>query len=282
MAYPVFDNHVHLQRKGRFLDAVREYERKGGTGFMLVALPPEQGVLSDSYFTEMFEEGAKLRQEAVAASKLDILLAIGPYPVTLLELVEQLGIEAAEQRMVEAAELAGSLVREGRADAIGEIGRPHFDVSPAIMAASNRIMEVCMMEARSAGCPVILHTEDATPESLKNISAIANHAGIDRGMVVKHHCTDLITDSENSGIFPSVKASRDLVFSSIRKGTRFMMETDYIDDPSKPGAVLGIGTVPKRTREILEGGLASEEDIWKISYENPASLYGKDRFRRTA
>lgn len=281
MAYPVFDNHVHLQRSGRFLDAVREYERKGGTGFMLVALPPEQDVFSEGYFGEMYEAGVRLREEAAAASKLDILLSIGPYPITLLELAEHLGVEKAEERMVGAAELAGRFVSEGKADAIGEVGRPHFDVPQEIMDASNRIMEVCMKEARSAGCAVILHTEDASPASLSNIAGFADSAGIPRGMVVKHHCTDLVAEDENSGLFPSVKATRELVFSSVRKGRRFMMETDYIDDPSKPGAVLGIGTVPRRTREMLDGGLAGEEDIWKINYENPASLYGKERFRRT-
>ena len=34
-----------------------------------------------------------------------------------------------------------------------------------------------------------------------------------------------------------------------------MLETDYMDDPKRPGAVLGPKTVPKRTRQLLEAGL---------------------------
>lgn len=281
MTYPVFDNHVHLQRKGRFVDAVKEFERKGGTAFMLVALPPDTDVLANDYFQRMYEEGARIRKEAKAASSLDILLAVGPYPLTLIGLSEKLGVDRAEERMIGGVELAGTMIAEGEADAIGEVGRPHFSAGDEIMAASNRIMQACMKEARTAGCPVILHTEDPTPGILREIAEMATDAGIDRGRVVKHHSTDLITAEENSGIFPSVKAARELVFSSARKGRRFVMETDYIDDPSRPGAVLGIGTVPKRSRELIDAGLATEEDMWKINFENPAALYGRDRFRRT-
>lgn len=281
MAYPVFDNHVHLQRKGRFTDAVREFGRKGGTGLMLVALPPDEGVLSDDFFLRMYDEGVTIKREAEKAAEIDVLLAIGPYPVTLVELAGKLGIESAEERMMGGVELAGKFIMEGRAEAIGEVGRPHFPVSEELMAASNRIMEACFRQARSAGCAVILHTEDPSPSSLAEIAGIADSGGMERGRVIKHHCTDLISESENSGIFPSVKATRELVLSAARKGTRFVMETDYIDDPARPGAVLGIATVPRRTRELLGAGIFSEDEVWKVNYENPAKLYGMEWFRKT-
>ena len=45
------------------------------------------------------------------------------------------------------------------------------------------------------------------------------------------------------------------------------METDFLDDPKRPGAVLGPKTVAKRThqlsKELIEKGY-SEEDICKI------------------
>jgi len=53
-----------------------------------------------------------------------------------------------------------------------------------------------------------------------------------------------------------------------------MMETDYIDDPKRPGAVLGPKTVPRRTFELLEKELASKEDLIKIHKENPEKTYG--------
>ncbi len=56
-----------------------------------------------------------------------------------------------------------------------------------------------------------------------------------------------------------------------------MMETDYIDDKSRPGAVLGPKTVPRRTKAFLQNGLFTEEDVYKIHVGgNPRKVYGID------
>ena len=55
--------------------------------------------------------------------------------------------------------------------------------------------------------------------------------------------------------------------------TGFMLETDYMDDPRRPGAVLGPKTVPKRTQQLIEAGM-DEEMLWKCHVDVPNSLYG--------
>ncbi|EMR75653.1 hypothetical protein MBGDF03_01150 [Thermoplasmatales archaeon SCGC AB-540-F20] len=52
------------------------------------------------------------------------------------------------------------------------------------------------------------------------------------------------------------------------------METDYIDDPRRPGAVLGPKTVPKLTRNLLDVGVMSEEQAYEIHVKNPQKTYG--------
>ncbi len=73
---------------------------------------------------------------------------------------------------------------------------------------------------------------------------------------------------------PSVLASKKNITAAVKKGTRFMMETDYIDDPRRPGAVLSPKTVPKRTRELIEKGMLTEKQIREIHRENPEKTYG--------
>jgi TatD-related deoxyribonuclease len=53
-----------------------------------------------------------------------------------------------------------------------------------------------------------------------------------------------------------------------------MMETDYIDDPKRPGAVLGPKTIPRRTLKLAEQ--FGEEPFWKIHKENPEQVYDVD------
>ena len=54
------------------------------------------------------------------------------------------------------------------------------------------------------------------------------------------------------------------------------METDYIDDLLRPGAVLGPKTVPKTTFSLLSNGLLDEEKIHTIHIINPKKTYNID------
>lgn len=208
------------------------------------------------------------------ATRVKIYVTLGPYPVDLINLEEKVGLEKAEQILLEGMELASKYVVEGKAIALGEIGRPHFDVSDEIRAASNRIMKRGMELAGDIGYPVVLHTESTTPEVCKELAEMADEVGLKRDQVVKHYSPPLVDTDKNHGIFPSVLASTKNIESALRQGTRFMMETDYLDDPNRPGAVLGIKTVPKRTKQMLEKGLMEEEDVYVIHKKNPETVYG--------
>ena len=52
------------------------------------------------------------------------------------------------------------------------------------------------------------------------------------------------------------------------------METDFLDDPDRPGAVLGPKTVPRRVRWLREEGY--DETIRRAHVETPARVYGID------
>ena len=53
-----------------------------------------------------------------------------------------------------------------------------------------------------------------------------------------------------------------------------MMETDYIDDLKRPGAVLGPKTVPRRTIELMKKGTLTEKQAYMIHKKNPERTYG--------
>jgi TatD-related deoxyribonuclease len=91
---------------------------------------------------------------------------------------------------------------------------------------------------------------------------------------VKHYCPPLVLEEENHGLMPSVLAGKDAVKAALGKGTRFMMETDFLDDPRRPGAVLSIRTVPKRTLALMDQGLMTQEQAHKIHVDNPRATYG--------
>ena len=55
--------------------------------------------------------------------------------------------------------------------------------------------------------------------------------------------------------------------------SEFMLETDYLDDPKRPGAVMGPKTVPRKTQKAIEGNVLSKEQVHKIHTELPDSVY---------
>ena len=97
--------------------------------------------------------------------------------------------------------------------------------------------------------------------------------GLEREKVVKHFCPPIIDVDQNHGLFPSVLATKKNISAAIPQGNRFLMETDYIDDPRRPGAVLGPATVPKTTKSMLQEGLLTEEDVISIHKANPERIY---------
>ena len=276
MVLPAYDNHLHMSPSGRNIDALREFKAAGGTGLTLVTLPyPEVMISEGSDFLRSYEITLSLAEKGREATGLDINVAVGPYPVLLIPLAERFGLDKAEKMLIRGMEDAASLVADGKANALGEIGRPHFPVDdPKIIESSNRILLRGMELAHDVDCPVIIHceSESYTDESL---ASIAKEAGLDPGMVVKHSSPPWVTPEETHGVMPSIPASRSLIREALSKGSRFMIETDFIDDPNKPNAIMAVTSVPKRINGLHQSGELSEEQIHRMCVDIPNNLYDR-------
>ncbi len=272
---PILDDHIHLQPNGLNFKAVMEFQKAEGTHLIVTHLPHKgYKIRKAEDFKDQFDITLRMAELAREKTDVKIFVALGPYPVELLRLSEHMPIAQAIEIMKKGIDIAVEYIREGKAIALGEIGRPHFPVSDEIMSASNDIISYGMELAKEIGCAVVLHTEGGTPKVCKELAGMAKAVGLSPEKVVKHYSPAIIHEKDNHGLFPSVLASKENIEKAIKQGNRFMMETDYLDDPRRPGAVLGIKTVPKRTRGLMEEGLLSEEDAWVIHKENPEKVYG--------
>ena len=142
------------------------------------------------------------------------------------------------------------------------------------MDSSNRILKRGMEIAKENDVPVIIHCESGTTETNRSLSDIARSAGLDPGLVVKHSSPPFVADGETYGVMPSMPASKTNIKEALSKGTdRFMLETDYIDDPAKPSAIMSVTTVPNKVKWMLASGTADEETVFRICKDIPDSLY---------
>ncbi len=269
----IFDNHLHLRRDGLFLDAIKEFKKAGGTHFVLCQYPMPHIVLKEKSYKSCYRQTLEMAEEIRKNIDIGVFVTVGPYPVDYLNLIEKFDrykvIEIMKKGMDEAAELC----KEGKCIAIGEIGRPHFPVDETVIMDSNEILLYGMQKARDVNVPVVLHTESTTPQSCKEFVEMGKKAGLKNDKIVKHFSPPLIFEDENYGLMPSVIASEKNILKAIKKGTRFMLETDYIDDLSRPGAVLGPKTIPSKMLSFLEKEIISEDQIYKIHKDNPEKTY---------
>ena len=270
----IFDNHLHLRRDGRYIEAVKDFLRTGGTHFVLCQYPMVRKVIKDKTYKNVFQQTVDMADEIQQKLDVTVYTTVGPYPVDYLLLKETVGRQQAIDLMKTGVELAAKFCDEGKSIGIGEIGRPHFAVGQEIMDDSNMILSYGMKQAKEVNVPIVLHTESTTSNQCKELVEMGKKVGLSSGKIVKHFSPPLVLPEENFGLMPSVLANKKNIRKAIKKGTRFMMETDYIDDPKRPGAVLGPKTVPRRTHELLEKELATEEDLSKIHKENPEKTYG--------
>jgi len=271
---PIYDNHIHLSPRGRNIDALKEFESSGGTGITLVTLPYAEVKISNADdFLRSYEITLSMADLARERTGLKVNVAVGPYPILLIPLAERLGLEKAEEIMKKGMRTAAELVASGKVNAMGEIGRPHFDVPAEIKEASDRILVYGMELAAENDCPVIIHSESGSPELMNELSRMARSASLPPEKVIKHFSPPLVRDDETYGIMPSIPASTKAVREALGKGDRFMLETDYIDDPERPGAVMSVNTVPKKILGLLGTGEISLETARNIGHDIPNRLF---------
>ncbi len=270
----IFDNHLHLRRDGRFLDAVNDFKKSGGTHFVLCQYPMPDLVIKKRDYLDCYEETLKMAHEIKRNIDIGVFITVGPYPIDYIKLNKKFDRKKSMEIMKKGMDQAAYFCQEyEECIGIGEIGRPHFKVSKQIHDDSNEILLYGMKLAKEIDVPVILHTESTTPRNCKEFAEMGKKVGLSSNKIVKHFSPPLIYKDENHGLMPSVLASNKNITEAIQKGTRFMMETDYIDDPKRPGAVLGPKTVPKRTKSLIEKNLLSLEQANIIHKKNPESTY---------
>jgi len=251
----IFDNHVHL--KPETIDFfVSRFRAKGGTSLNLVNLTEECTNIDE--FADKYRETISISQN-LRERGLKVVTTIGPYPVNYISLRERMGKESAASLYTKAVDLAVEMILEGRANAIGEVGRPHFETSKDIVNESNEIIRYIFHATADNDIPVILHTESLDSAGMCELVQMARDAGKEKG-VVKHFSQPIFSD--NCGIVPSVPASRKNARMAPWGEKGFFLETDFAGDQGNPNFVLPPDSVPARVAMLLQEGVDPQK-IWE-------------------
>ncbi|ELY55315.1 TatD-related deoxyribonuclease [Natronococcus amylolyticus DSM 10524] len=269
---PVLDNHLHLDPDNhRGIDAVRDFVRVDGTHMLVVNKPSwHLGVEADAGedFRPVFERTLEIVADASAELPGRAWPVLGVHPGLISRLVDERGYapEEAREIMRGGIDVAAEYVESGEALAL-KSGRPHYAVDDDVWSASNAVMRRAFERGADLDCAVQLHAEGG--EDLTEVTEWAEEAGLPAHRVVKHYAGGRL-----EGPIPSVIGEKDELERAAERGEPFLMETDYIDDPDRPGAVLGPKTVPRRVAWLLENGY--DDAVRNAHVETPKRVYGID------
>jgi TatD-related deoxyribonuclease len=272
---PVVDHHCHLSPKGDGVRAVERFRAAGGTHLFL-ATQNYEGTVPTSLeaYSRQFEVTWRLAQKVREEVGVQAYPVLAPYPIDLVGASAKLGAPAALELHRSALDLAGRYVREKKAVALGEVGRPHFPVSEEVTAVVEQAFRYALQVARDADCPVVVHSADLSADGLLALAAQAREAGLRPDRVVKHYSRSRVPAGSAGGVVPSYLARRELVREVTGEPGPWFLETDYLDDPNRPGAVLDLATVPRRATVIAEDPTLGPDRLWVPFVESVERVYG--------
>jgi TatD-related deoxyribonuclease len=90
--------------------------------------------------------------------------------------------------------------------------------------------------------------------------------------LVKHYGGPGSIENPNGVMVSMISSSTNIDYASKTKFD-FMLETDYLDDPKRPGAVMGPKTVPRKTFKAFEDNILSEKQLHNIHTRVPDLVY---------
>lgn len=265
--YPITDDHIHFNPKnGRGLEAAKDFLRAGGTHLFLVSLPSwSLGVaISDGRdYREVFDETLRVAK-LISGIGLTVFPVLGVHPAEIGWLAERMSVQEAADLMMAGLDCAASYVREGMAVAL-KSGRPHYEVGTNVLDASNSVLCHALHLASECGCALQIHAESGPCTDVVTMAAEA-HMPVHR--VVKHFA------SPDTPLHPSLIAKNDALPQLIRERRRFTMESDYMDENSRPGAVIGPKSVPRYTNQLMASGAMTIDDCFFVHKETVERVYG--------
>ena len=284
---PIVDQHMHLDRTNLFLDAVADFSSSGGTGIMLVHKPSFSHTLPVDLegYREVYSDTVSMADEVRREFGLEVGVVIGPHPVAWEKQIPELGIEASSELHLEAVSLALEYIDSGHAHCLGEVGRPHYPVREEIWERANDLLLEILSMASSSRTSVQLHVEENGHTTYNELSQLCISSGISPERAIRHFAPPNVSADFTHGLSATVnvgKGSVETIVETAREAkSPWGMETDFLDDNRRPGAVLGPKTVPKRTQELCssllyEGWSENEVEslLTKVHSEWPESLYG--------
>ncbi len=255
-----------------------KFKENNGWFIGIVGLSPWSYGLDPSYegYKKTFE--LVIRECNIAKEYgLKTSCIIGIHPSDIDKLVYRYGlkIDKALDLAFKVLDKAIDFCRKGIIDGIGEEGRPHYKIDPIFVAASELVLMRAMEAARDYDCIVHMHLEQGGKVTVMSIEKLARFIRAPPRRLLFHHTrpglTEHVIEKGYPATIPGIEPVLKIIFNRIEP--KFMIESDYIDDPKRPGVVVYPWEMIRNEIRLLNNGIVNEEQLYKVNIENIVEFY---------
>lgn len=278
----VADGHSH-SNPARGLGArqiAERFKEAGGWFIALVSLSPSAYGIEEVTF-ESYVKAVQLHAKECRVARevgLKVACIAGFHPAEIDRLVDKhrLSVSRALELGERVIGYVADLVRAGELDGIGEVGRQHYRTVSERVVASHIIMELAIEMARDLDAVVHLHLEQSKEDTVAITDRAISRLRPARSKVIFHH-------SDPKAAAEALKRGYSATVSGLRQPLEhalsiaeplFMVESDYIDDPSRPGVVAYPWQVASLVRSLAKERPELEERLYKINVDAVERAYG--------
>lgn len=273
---PITDNHIHIdQFNGQGPIAIAKQFYNAGGRVMMIPNKPAWTFGEPENFKKAMDLCIRYCDEIKNNTNVKAFPIVGIHPMEYRKLIEKgKTYEEAFNIVKDGLNYGGELIKNQKAIAIGEIGRPHYPIEDnKEMEYHNKIIKYCLNLGKDLNCPVMIHTESFKEAQYKELAQMADESSFNKDKLIKHFAGADVKKEENHGIMPSVMSSKTNIKKAFKESDRFFMETDFMDDNRRPGAVLGCKTVPRRVLSFIDNEIIGEEQAFKVHKDNVERVY---------
>lgn len=277
----VADAHAHTNPV-RGLGArtvARRFASSGGWFMAIVALPPWDYGLSGRTLEDHVKVAELVARECRAAREegLEVACLSGFHPAIVDRLAER-GVElhAIEELGRAVIDHVVKLCRQGVLDGIGEVGRQHYATRPERVIVAHSLMEYALNAARDEDLVVHLHLENAGLYTVVTVERLLRRTGVKAHRVLLHHSRgSTLAHAVGRGLMatvPGVEPALREAFAGLAPS--FLVESDFIDDPKRPGVVTYPWNLRSVEERLVAAGIADPEHLQRVNVDNVVRVYG--------
>ncbi len=277
----IADGHSHVSPLGLGGEELaRRFKNAGGWFIALVSLPPNHYGLGEGLEDVRRSFQIHLREcENARKSDLKIACIAGIHPSFIDSLVKKAG-PAKTGEVLNLLEKALQELRrlrvEGLIDGFGEFGRPHYKSLPESVVVNELVLVKTLEIIKDVGGVLHLHLEQGGAATVASIDKLVRFVGLkEKSHIFFHHSTVGIARlAQELGYMSTLTGRYEVISDAFNKRVvSFIPESDFIDDPRRPGVVMYPWRIRDESLKFLnEGG--DPDFLHKVMIDNVVKAYG--------